>query len=335
LAAGLLLVACPVLPFGAALGASDHDEFKVKREGRFDFARKPVVTREGDKGTIEFETKAFCDVTVAVEDETGRIVRHLGSGVLGSNAPEPFQKNSKRQRIIWDGKNDQGQYIDDKERITIRVSLGLRALFERTLFWSPYKRYHQGSARWGFVGTQGGLPTPRIVAAPDTIAYGQTFRVDTRGGAAAEVVLVGLGSMMQTARAATDQLRQKGEKVGVVNLRVFRPFPSEALARAVERARVVLVLDRDIGYGTSGMVYPDVTRSLYHAPARPQVLNFIIGTGGKDITPATVERCVELGRRGYQGKAVFWPDARGPEEGIPYSLEEAPGPSSAGAFGQQ
>ena len=217
--------------------ASDLDEFRIKREPVFEFARKPVVTRNGDRVTITFETKGLCDVTIAIEEappgtvpfsgssgmasesadarkrglspsdgsgggESGRgrrenvagngdrhlaaarsqspfpapsqspfprIVRHLASGVLGPNAPAPFQKDSKTQTIVWDGKDDRGRYIDDKDSLTVRVSLGLRARFERTLFWSPYKRLRQGSARWGFVGTQAGLPTPRIAAAPEGV----------------------------------------------------------------------------------------------------------------------------------------------------------------------
>lgn len=76
------------------LFASDLDEFKVKREPVFEFAQKPVVTSDGDKVTIEFETKGFCDVSVAIENLKGEIVRHLASGVLGENAPSP----SKRER---------------------------------------------------------------------------------------------------------------------------------------------------------------------------------------------------------------------------------------------
>ncbi len=102
-------------------------------------------------------------------------------------------------------------------------------------------------------------------------------------------------------------------------LEVPRRGPEKEVADAVRGARVVCVLDRDIGYGTAGMVFPDVTRTLYPVPRRPRLTNFIIGTGGKDITPQTIERCVELGREGYTKQTVFWPDARGPEEGIPYT----------------
>jgi len=147
---GRALPALMALAMAVACTAADGpDEFTVKREAIYDFAAKPTVARSGDQVTIAFETKGFCDVTVAIEDErvvagSARIVRHLASGVLGPNAPEPFQKNSKKQTIVWDGKDDHGAYIDDTDRLTIRVSLGLKPRFERTLFWSPKKRIAPG-----------------------------------------------------------------------------------------------------------------------------------------------------------------------------------------------
>jgi len=174
----------------ACCAASGGDEVRVKREGPFAFARKPAVTRAGDRVTITFETKAFCDVAVAIEESsvkvpgtqgfqrpsgsassattgTGtsaarrsqspfpRIVRHVASGVLGPNAPAPFQKGAKRQVVVWDGKDDLGRYIDDKDKLTVRVSLGLEPRFERSLFWSPYKRF--------------GATAPLIQAAPEGV----------------------------------------------------------------------------------------------------------------------------------------------------------------------
>ncbi len=116
------------------------DEQRPRREENYEFARKPAITRDGDRVTISFETAGWCDVTVAIEDEEGAIIRHLASGVLGPNAPEPFQWNTKDQRVVWDGKDDAGVYIDDKDAVTVRVSLGLKPRFERTLFWSPERR---------------------------------------------------------------------------------------------------------------------------------------------------------------------------------------------------
>ena len=122
------------------LTASDLDEFKIKRQPVFEFAQKPVVTRDGDTVTIRFVSRAYCDATVAIEQTDGAILRHLASGCLGPKAPEPFRKNSKTQAVVWDGKNDQGEYVEDQEACVVRVSLGLKPRFERTLRWHPKKR---------------------------------------------------------------------------------------------------------------------------------------------------------------------------------------------------
>ena len=137
--------------------AADADEFKVKRQNVFEFTAKPTVKHDGDKVTITFTSKAFCDATVAIEDGQGDgpstgsgqgqpgIVRHLASGVLGPNAPAPFQKDSLSQTLVWDSKDDQGVYVRDASRCSVRVSLGLKPQFERTLFWSPHKRVSESS----------------------------------------------------------------------------------------------------------------------------------------------------------------------------------------------
>ncbi len=135
-------------------GAATYDEFKVKRKGPFEFASPPTLVRHGDRITISFETKAYCDVTVAIENGQGRIMRHLISGVLGDNAPAPFKKNALKQSIVWDGKDDQGLYIDNKDDHRVRVSLGMKPKLERTHYWSPLKRY-------------GGMPIP--VATPEGV----------------------------------------------------------------------------------------------------------------------------------------------------------------------
>jgi len=125
----------------------------------------------------------------------------------------------------------------------------------------------------------------------------------------AEIIFVGIGSMMSTTKWVVDQLRKRGIKVGLINIRVFRPFPDDEIAKILEKAKTVAVLDRDIGYGTSGMVFSDVTRTLNNRKKRPDVLNFIIGLGGKDIIPTTIEKCFEIAKDGFKGETIFWPDA--------------------------
>jgi hypothetical protein len=114
--------------------------FKVKREEVFEFATKPTITKGENQIIINFETKGLCDVTVAIETHDGKIIRHLASGVLGKNAPEPFKKNEKKQSLEWDLKNDQAEYVKDFNNLNIRVSLGLKPKFEKNLFSDPKKR---------------------------------------------------------------------------------------------------------------------------------------------------------------------------------------------------
>lgn len=139
-----MIIGIFVLSLGAVI-ASDADEMKVKRKDVFEFTEKPKVSRNGDIVIITFTSKDYCDATVAIENSSGRIIRHLASGVLGENAPEGFQKNSLSQKIIWDGKDDQGKLTDNKEDLVIRVSLGLKPMYEKTLYWSPYKRISQAA----------------------------------------------------------------------------------------------------------------------------------------------------------------------------------------------
>ncbi|MEX0704560.1 MAG: hypothetical protein WD069_20840 [Planctomycetales bacterium] len=124
--------------------AVDLDRLRVQRQEVFEFAEKPTVGRNGDMVTIRFAVREYCDATVAIEDENGKIVRHLASGVLGDNAPEPFQQKSLKQTIVWDGKDEVGRYVDGKDRCRVRVSLGLKARMERTSYWSPHKMAASG-----------------------------------------------------------------------------------------------------------------------------------------------------------------------------------------------
>jgi hypothetical protein len=140
------------------LKADGIDEWKIKRQEIFEFSKTPTVTRKGDTITIKFETKAFCDVSVAIENNEGKIVRHLISGVLGPKAPEPFQKDTKEQTLVWDSKNDKGEYVVDKDNLNIRVSLGLKAKYEKSLFWDPKKRVSAGMT--GESCTEDPIPVP-------------------------------------------------------------------------------------------------------------------------------------------------------------------------------
>ena len=105
---------------GSLGGASDSGEVRWKpysppcteRENVFEFTKKPAVRLVGkDRYEITFTVKGRCDATVGLVDGKGKVVRHLASGVLGANAPAPFQKKSLKQKIYWNGNDDLGRYV--------------------------------------------------------------------------------------------------------------------------------------------------------------------------------------------------------------------------------
>ena len=104
----------------------------VDRETVYEFAREPIVRKQGgaDRYEISFACKGKCDVAVAVEDASGRVVRHIVYGVLGSKAPPPLKKDTLEQTLFWDGKDEFGKYVKDADKCRVRVSLGLNPTFD-------------------------------------------------------------------------------------------------------------------------------------------------------------------------------------------------------------
>jgi len=111
-------------------------------------------------------------------------------------------------------------------------------------------------------------------------SYGGLFETYRLEGA--DVALVTLGTVTATAREAVDRLRKAGERVGLLKLRFFRPFPAEALARALAHVRAVGVFDRSVSYGSGGPTFLETRSALFEV--RPPVLGFIGGLGGRDVT---------------------------------------------------
>jgi pyruvate/2-oxoacid:ferredoxin oxidoreductase alpha subunit len=99
----------------------------------------------------------------------------------------------------------------------------------------------------------------------------------------ADIVMVAMGSLAMEAIVAADMLRDAGHKVGVLGLRVFRPFPKSDIARALEKTRLVVVFDKNISYGLEGATCSEIKSALYGSSTRPVIRNFIVGLGGRDI----------------------------------------------------
>jgi pyruvate ferredoxin oxidoreductase alpha subunit len=100
----------------------------------------------------------------------------------------------------------------------------------------------------------------------------------------ADVALLLIGSSAGTAKVTVDQLRAQGKKVGLVKLRVFRPFPMEELATALSHCKAVAVMDKSEGFSAcGGPLYAETRSALYELNARPLLVNYVYGLGGRDI----------------------------------------------------
>ncbi len=102
----------------------------------------------------------------------------------------------------------------------------------------------------------------------------------------AEIAAVCLGSTAGTMKTIVDELRQEGVKAGLLRLRTFRPLPVEALRSALENVKAVAVMDKSMSFGgNGGAVFHEVRHVLYDAEAKPYVVNYVYGLGGRDTSP--------------------------------------------------
>ncbi|MBC8512295.1 MAG: pyruvate ferredoxin oxidoreductase [Dehalococcoidia bacterium] len=99
----------------------------------------------------------------------------------------------------------------------------------------------------------------------------------------ADIVIVAMGSLAMEALVAADMLREEGHKVGVLGLRVFRPFPKGDLVKALRKSRLILVFDKNISYGLEGATCSEIKSALYGTHVNAVIRNFIVGLGGRDV----------------------------------------------------
>ena len=126
--------------------------------------------------------------------------------------------------------------------------------------------------------------------------------------------MIGLGAVAMPMRTAVRRMREQGHKVGYVNLRWFRPFPTEELREVLKGKKAVGVLDRDCAHGSpdnGGVLMHDVRSAIYPLKQdRPEIINFIGGLGGRDIS---IDDCIkmytltqEAAQKGAPAELVTW-----------------------------
>lgn len=110
----------------------------------------------------------------------------------------------------------------------------------------------------------------------------------------AERAVVMIGSAAGTTKDAIDRLREKGEKVGLLKIRLYRPFPAEAIADALKNVKAIAVMDRAEGYTNhGGPLGADVMAALFRARSAALATNIIYGLGGRDVRVEDMEQVFE------------------------------------------
>ena len=121
----------------------------------------------------------------------------------------------------------------------------------------------------------------------------------------ADAVIVAMGTIASTARAAIDKMRKEGKLVGLVKLKSFRPFPQEEFERIGKTVNAIGVLDRNISLGEEGgIVYNSIRSAIYDLEEKPSVFGYHIGLAGKEVRVGDIEQIAEKTLKTEKGAKV-------------------------------
>ncbi|EQB62440.1 MAG: Pyruvate ferredoxin oxidoreductase alpha subunit [candidate division Zixibacteria bacterium RBG-1] len=116
----------------------------------------------------------------------------------------------------------------------------------------------------------------------------ETYRMEQ-----AKTAFVAMGSMVGTLKDMVDEERDKGNPVGLVKVRSFRPFPEEELREVLGSAEKILVLEKAFSLGLGGILYHELRSALYGLPLSPQISGYVLGLGGRDIPKKSLSKILE------------------------------------------
>ena len=112
-----------------------------------------------------------------------------------------------------------------------------------------------------------------------------------------KTLLLTMGSFSETAKTVIDMKKDRGESVGLINLRLWRPFPFDELRQAVKGAETLIVFDRCISFGgPGGPVSSEIRSALYGENEKPKVVSLVGGLGGRDMSAKDFEYVIDRGR---------------------------------------
>ncbi|MBA7662128.1 Pyruvate synthase subunit PorA [subsurface metagenome] len=126
----------------------------------------------------------------------------------------------------------------------------------------------------------------------------------------AEVLLLTMGSLSGSVKEMVDEYRDHGERIGLVKVRAFRPFPAKELVKALSNAKAVAILEKDFSPGSTGALFSDLSGAFANAKKSPLLLNFICGLGGRDVSVIQIREAakaaMEAAKTGEVKETVRW-----------------------------
>ena len=161
-----------------------------------------------------------------------------------------------------------------------------------------------------------GAIAPRVYGEWERLTGRSYAPVEATGVEDADVVLLTSGAVSSTARQVVETLRARRQKVGLVQVRMFRPFPSEILRGILRGVPKVAVVDRNCSFGHHGIFHQELKSALYGLPdaERPRVYGYVMGLGGRDIGPRALEEVVRrTARRDLPEPETEWLGATLPD----------------------
>jgi pyruvate ferredoxin oxidoreductase alpha subunit len=127
----------------------------------------------------------------------------------------------------------------------------------------------------------------------------ESYRLDD-----AERVIVAINSVAGEIKEVVDELRDKGEKVGLLKIRAFRPFPYTEIAEALGQAKIITVLDRSVSMGAYGPLFTEIRTALYDVPSRPMIYNRTFGLGGRELFMEDIKAIFQESERYLQAGKI-------------------------------
>jgi pyruvate ferredoxin oxidoreductase alpha subunit len=120
----------------------------------------------------------------------------------------------------------------------------------------------------------------------------------------AELILVAKGSVVGTIKEAVDRVREKGQRVGVLKIVAYRPFPSDLIYQRLKNAKKIAIVEKAISLGSTGPMYLEICNSFIGKKESPQIDGFVIGLGGRDIKIESIEEILKIASK-EQNKDKF------------------------------